>query len=367
MKQAFLPDEIFTGTDWLTTKAILLDQHLVAGIVSTESIPVEYSIQSYPGCILVPSFVDLQLYGGNGKLFSHSLDIESLEATHAYCVAGGCSHFMITMATNSIENFNKGIDAVAAYWASGKKGLLGLHLEGPWISREKRGAHVEAFIHKPAREEVISLLEKGKGIVKMITLAPEECDESLVQLILDQGVLVSAGHSNASYRLASRAFRSGIPAATHLFNAMSPLQGREPGLVGAIYDDARVMASIICDGVHVDFASVRISKKILGDRLFFITDAVTAIREGYYAHVFQGNRYTLPDGTLSGSCMTMLSTFKNSIEQAGISLDESLKMCSTYPARLLKDVSLGKIQLGHLANFNILDKKTLELVSSVFH
>jgi N-acetylglucosamine-6-phosphate deacetylase len=367
MKQAFLSDEIFTGSEWLTTGAILMDEGIVTGIIAAESLPSGYALQSYPGCIVVPSFIDLQLYGGNGKLFSHSLDVESLEATHAYCVAGGCSHFMITMATNSIENFIRGIDAAQTYQALGKKGLLGLHLEGPWISKEKKGAHVEAFIHKPGKEEVISLLERGRGIVKMITLAPEQCDESLIQLIMENGILVSAGHSNATYSQASRAFKTGIPAATHLFNAMSPLMGREPGMVGAIYDDARVMASIICDGVHVDFSSVRISKKIMGDRLFFITDAVTAVQDGYYHHVFQGNRYTLPDGTLSGSCMTMLSTLKNSVAQAGISLDESLRMCSIYPAKLLKDPILGRIQTGHPANFNILHKKTLDLVSSVFY
>ncbi|HEY4935906.1 MAG TPA: amidohydrolase family protein, partial [Puia sp.] len=181
------------------------------------------------------------------------------------------------------------------------------------------------------------------------------------------GILISAGHSNATYSQACHAFEMGVPAATHLFNAMSPLQGREPGMVGAIYDDPNVMSSIICDGVHVDFTSVRISKKIMGERLFFITDAVTAIDEGYYHHVFQGTRYTLPDGTLSGSCMTMMSTFKNAVQQAGISVEESLKMCSTYPAGLLKDPFLGKIQVGRHADFNIINKKTLELVSSVFH
>jgi N-acetylglucosamine-6-phosphate deacetylase len=122
----------------------------------------------------------------------------------------------------------------------------------------------------------------------------------------------------------------------------------------------------MCDGVHVDFASVRISKKIMGERLFFITDAVTEITEGYYQHVFKGDRYTLPDGTLSGSCMTMISTFKNAVEKAGISLEESLKMCSTYPAGLLKDPFLGKIQAGQQADFNVINRKTLELVFSVF-
>jgi N-acetylglucosamine-6-phosphate deacetylase len=367
MKQAYLADEIFTGSAWLTAQVILTDKNIITGILPKESLPSDFTVQSFRDCMIVPAFVDLQLYGGNGKLFSHSLDIESLEATHAYCVSGGCSHFMITMATNSMENVIKGIDAANAYIRSGKKGLLGLHLEGPWISKEKKGAHVEAFIHKPRRDELDSLLEKGKGIVKMITLAPEQCDDEIIQRIMDNGILVSAGHSNATYAQAKHAFDMGVPAATHLFNAMSPLQGREPGMVGAIYDDPNVMSSIICDGVHLDFTSVRISKKIMGERLFFITDAVTHADEGSYQHVFQGNRYTLPNGTLSGSCMTMMSTFKNSVEKAGISIEESLKMCSAYPAGLLKDPFLGKIQVGQNTDFNIIHRKTLELVSSVFH
>jgi N-acetylglucosamine-6-phosphate deacetylase len=367
MKQAFLADEIFTGTRTLADQVILTEKNMITGIVSDKSIPPEYTLQSFPGCLIAPAFIDMQLYGGNGKLFSHSLDSASLDATYAYCASGGCSHFMITMATNSMENFFKGMDAAGAWMASGKKGLLGLHLEGPWINPVKRGAHIESFIKKPTREDVMDIVQKGRGIVKMITLAPEQCDEGIINLLMENGILVSAGHSNASYAQASRAFTWGVPAATHLFNAMSPLQGREPGMVGAIYDDPNVMSSIICDGVHVDFTSVRISKKIMGERLFFITDAVTAIDEGYYRHVFQGDRYTLPDGTLSGSCMTMMSTFKNAVQKAGISVEESLKMCSTYPAGLLKDPFLGKIQLGQQADFNIINKKTFELVTSVFH
>jgi N-acetylglucosamine-6-phosphate deacetylase len=367
MRQAFLADEVFTGTETLKGQVLLVENNIISGIQSPGSVPSDFAAENFPGCIITPAFLDLQLYGGNGKLFSHSLDAESLDATYAYCVSGGCSHFMITMATNSLENFSKGIDAAAAYLSSGKKGLLGLHLEGPWISPIKRGAHIEAFIKRPLREEVESLLEKGKGVVKMITLAPEQCDDEIINLIMDYGILVSAGHSNASYSQASHAFKMGVPAATHLFNAMSPLQGREPGMVGAIYDDSNVMSSIMCDGVHVDYTSVRISKKIMGERLFFITDAVTSISEGYYKHIFKGDRYTLPDGTLSGSCMTMMSTLKNAVEKAGISLEESIKMCSIYPAGLLKNPHLGKIQVGRAADFNIINKKTIELVSSVFH
>lgn len=367
MKRAYLADEIFTGAKTLTGQVLLTENNRITSIQPADPLPSGYTLHAHPGCLIAPSFIDMQIYGGNGKLFSHSLDEEALEATRAYCASGGCSHFMITMATNSMENFFKGIDIAGAYMASGKKDLLGLHLEGPWISPAKKGAHIEAFIKKPTHAEVNALLEKGKNIVKMVTLAPEQCDNELVQLLLDNGILVSAGHSNATYQRAREVFSLGVSAATHLFNAMSPLQGREPGMVGAIYDDPRVMSSIICDGVHVDFNSVRISKKIMGDRLFFITDAVTEIREGYYQHIFQGNRYTLPDGTLSGSCMTMMSTCRNAVLNAGISLEEAVKMCSLYPATLLKNSSLGRITPGQPAHFNIIHKKTLELVSSMFH
>ncbi len=366
MKLAYLADEIFNGTNTLSGKVLLTENNRITGITREGDLPTDFELLHFPGCMIAPAFIDLQIYGGNGKMFSHSLDEESLDATLAYCAEGGCSHFMITMATNSMENFFKGIETVRAYRASGKKGVLGLHLEGPWISTAKKGAHIEKFIKKPTLEEVNNVLEKAKGVVRMITLAPEQCDDEIIQVLLNNGILVSAGHSNANYKRASEVFHLGVPAATHLFNAMSPLQGREPGMVGAIYDDPRVMSSIICDGVHVDFASVRISKKIMGDRLFFITDAVTEIREGNYKHIFQGDRYTLPDGTLSGSCMTMISTFKNAVVQSGIPVEEALKMCSLYPAKLLNDPSLGRIESGLPADFIVIRKENLELVSSVF-
>jgi len=367
MRKAFLADEIFTGNETFKGHALLIENNIVSDIVSQGSLPPEMTVDRFPGCMVTPGFIDLQLYGGNGKLFSQSLDTSSLDATRDYCAAGGCSHFMITMATNSMENFIKGIEAAEQYMSNGKTALLGLHLEGPWINPVKKGAHIEAFIKKPPRKDVELLLEKGNGIIKMITLAPEQCDDEIIHLIMDHGILVSAGHSNATYQQASHAFKIGVPAATHLFNAMSPLQGREPGMVGAIYDDPNVMSSIICDGVHVDFASVRISKKIMGERLFFITDAVTSISEGYYKHVYKGDRYTLPDGTLSGSCMTMMSTLKNAVEKAGIPLEESIKMCSAYPGGLLKNPFLGKIRKGQPVDFNIINKKTLVLEHSSFH
>ena len=244
MKQAYLADEIFTGNEMLEQQAVLVENNIVSGIVQKSAIPSGYNIADHPDCFIAPAFIDLQLYGGNGKLFSHSLDIDSLEATHAYCLSGGCSHFMITMATNSMENFLKGIEAAGEYMASGKKGLLGLHLEGPWINPVKKARILKHLLKsQPAKKWM--LLEKGRGIVKMITLAPEQCDDEIIQFLMDHGILVSAGHSNATYAQATHAFKMGVPAATHLFNAMSPLQGREPGMVGAIYDDSNVMSAVL--------------------------------------------------------------------------------------------------------------------------
>jgi len=191
-----------------------------------------------------------------------------------------------------------------------------------------------------------------------MTLAPERCDRACIELLLNNGIIVSAGHSNATYEEASAGFYQGIPAATHLFNAMSPLQGRQPGMLGAIYDNNDVRSSIVCDGVHVDFASVRISKKIMEDRLFFITDAVTEIQYGEYCHLFKGDRYTLPDGTLSGSTLTMLRAVRNGVENAGIPLPEALRMASTYPAAVLGEKDKrGCLRPGAHADLILLDEQ----------
>ena len=356
MPTAFIAREIFTGHEIVTGKAVLVHDEKVAGIVDKNEIPAGYLIKELNGYMLAPAFIDLQIYGGNGKLFSAELTTESLEATYKYCMNGGCSQFMITMATNSIEKFLAGIEVVKQYWSAGGKGLLGLHLEGPYINPLKKGAHIEKFIKKPTEDEISLLIQKGKGVVKIITLAPEQCDKNIIDLLLKNNIVVSAGHSNATYDEAINSFYAGIPAATHLFNAMSPLQGREPGMVGAIYDHDEVMSSIVCDGVHVDFVSVRISKKIMEERLFFITDAVAEVLHGEYIHIFKEDRYTLPNGILSGSALTMLQAVKNGIEKVGITLPEALRMASLYPAKLVGlENKYGSIKNGTHADFILLD------------
>ena len=230
----------------------------------------------------------------------------------------------IDLFTNSIDIFLKGIDVVKAFILKhSNNGLLGLHLEGPYINPIKRGAHLLEHIKHPTLDEVKLLLDKSEGIVKMMTLAPEQCNDEVIQLLLDNKVVVSAGHSNATYEQATAGFNKGITTATHLFNAMSPLQGRELGMVGAIYDHATAHSSIVCDGFHTSFSAVRISKKMMQERLFLITDAVTETSDGAYQHVLKDDHYVLPDGTLSGSALTMIKAVNNCIKQAGIEFDEA--------------------------------------------
>jgi N-acetylglucosamine-6-phosphate deacetylase len=355
---AFITREIFTGHEIHTGKAVLVKEGTIVDVVPAKAVPADYRVRELPGYMLAPAFLDLQIYGGNGRLFSAEMTTESLEAVYEYCLAGGCTQFMITLATNSIGKFVRGLEVARQYRNNGGKGLLGVHLEGPYINPAKKGAHLGNFIKKPTIDEIEHLLHKGKDIFKMMTLAPEQCDPACIGLLMKNGIVVSAGHSNATYEQAIDGFYQGIPAATHLFNAMSPLQGRQPGVVGAIYDHNDVRCSVVCDGVHVDFASVRISKKIMQDRLFFITDAVTEVQYGEYMHVFKGDRYTLPDGTLSGSALTMLQAVRNGVEKAGIPLPEALRMASLYPATVIGQQNRwGVIQPGANADMVVLDEQ----------
>jgi N-acetylglucosamine-6-phosphate deacetylase len=329
--------------------------NIIEDIVDDKNIDSAFQQINLEGLNIAPAFIDLQIYGGNGKLFSAALNIEALQATYAYCLLGGCTQFMITMATNTIEVFLKGIELVKAYWKAGGKGLLGLHLEGPYLNPEKKGAHIYECIKRPEMEEIKMLLDKGKGVIKMMTIAPEMCSDEVITYLLAQNIIVSAGHTNATYDEAMQKISLGIPAATHLFNAMSAFQSRQPGMVGAIYN-SNIKSSIVADGIHVDFAALSISKKLMGERLFFITDAVAQASTGGYQHIFKGDRYTLPNGTLSGSALTMMQAVKNAVNYANISLEEALRMASTYPAQLLNEkIPFGKIEKNYAANFVVFD------------
>jgi len=359
MQTVFTADKIFTGSDWLPDHAIVTENDLIVDVLPLVSLPHDVVIKKQLPMI-VPSFIDVQIYGAGEKLFAVYPTTDSLQKLYEHCVAGGTHYFLPTAATNTIEVFYKCIDAIKNYWQQNGKGVLGLHIEGPWINKLKRGAHIESLIHSPTLAEVKELLAYGKGVIKMITLAPEVCSKEVVDCILSNDIIISAGHSNATFNEATNAFDTGIEAATHLFNAMSLLHHREPGLPGAIMQHHAVMASIIPDGYHVDFEMISIAKQIMNERLFIITDAVTETNEGLYPHQLAGDtdsyRYE-SNGILSGSALTMMKGVKNLVDNCGIELTEALRMASLYPARLLGMTNyLGMIKKGYTAHIIFLDE-----------
>jgi N-acetylglucosamine-6-phosphate deacetylase len=344
---ALFADKIFTGDTWAFEKVVLLHDTTIEALVAPADVPAHYTQKRYNGFI-APAFIDVQIYGAFKKLFAVYPGPESLSLLNDYCTAGGAPLHQPTVATNSLDVFKNCIDAVRQYRVQGGKGVHGLHLEGPWINVAKRGAHITEFIHAPSIEEARDLLEYGSGVITMITLAPEVCSDAVIQLIQEHGIIISAGHSNATYEQAMQAFDKGIPTATHLYNAMSPLQHRAPGLVGALFNHSSAKCSVIPDGHHVDYAAIKIAKKQMGSRLFAITDAVTETSEGFYPHQLEGDKY-VSNGILSGSALTMHKAFVNLVNETAIPVEEALRMCSLYPAELLGKTGYGRIAPGYAA------------------
>ena len=356
MLNAYLNCTVFTDDNWLEDHAVLTRDGRITEIIPAKQVPMHATVHDLHGALLVPAFIDLQIYGGNGRYFPVLPDVASIEATYEACKAGGAAYFMITVPTHSPEVILKSIEAVRTYWEQGGQGLLGLHLEGPFISPEKKGAHLEKYIRSPTAEDIDWVLHHGRDIVKMMTVAPERCEPALITRLQEAGILVSAGHSNGTYEELYQSFERGITTCTHLFNAMSPLQSRAPGMVGAIYDHPSVHASVVADGMHVDFNAIRISKKIMGHRLFLITDAVAASDSGEYAFQEKDGRFVDANGILSGSSLTMLEAVKNCIVQVGIAPEEALRMASVYPAQVAGlSKELGSIAPGLRAAMVALD------------
>ncbi|TCD10870.1 N-acetylglucosamine-6-phosphate deacetylase [Pedobacter frigidisoli] len=305
--------------------------------------------------IAVPGFIDLQIYGAGGRLFSAQPTVESLTIMEDDLLKKGTTGFLACMATNTAEVFDNCIKAAKEHRTHAKN-FLGLHLEGPFLNPKRLGAHVPEFVRKATLDEIKALLDFGDGIIKMMTIAPECQDWDVIQYLLDHNVVVSLGHSNATFQQATDAYNKGIQTTTHLFNAMSPIHHREPGIPTAVFNHDKAMSSIIVDGQHLDFEVVKFAKKLLKERLFLITDAVTGCEKGPYQHIEKDNKFVMPDGTLSGSSLTMLQAVKNCVSHCDIGLTEAIKMASVYPAKLIGIENLaGEIKNNHQANILVLD------------
>jgi N-acetylglucosamine-6-phosphate deacetylase len=347
--RAYSSQRIFTGDEWVQNNAVIIKEGTIEDVLPVKDLPSGIETEYFNNSMLVPAFIDLQIYGAFEKLFAVYPNFDSLKLVNSYSNRGGAAFCMPTVATNKTEVVYQCIDAIREYWEQGGEGILGLHAEGPWINKLKRGAHVESLIHSPSVEEAEALLNYGKGVLKIITLAPEVCSKEVIDLIRSSGIKIFAGHSNTTYEEAIQHFDNGISAVTHLYNAMSPFQHRSPGLVGAAFDHQKITASIIADGFHVDYAAIRIAKKIMKERLFAITDAVTATTEGFYRHQADGDKYAA-NNILSGSSLTMYKAFQNLVNHVGTEAGEALRMCSLYPAQVMQlDNQLGRIAAGYQA------------------
>jgi N-acetylglucosamine-6-phosphate deacetylase len=363
--KAYIAGSIFTGEKWIKDHAVIVESGVIEEIIPVADVTPSLTVEKFDNHFLAPAFIDLQIYGAYEKLLAVYPEADSLFKLNEYCRSGGAAYCLPTVATNTDEVFHQAIDAVRDYWNKGGEGILGLHLEGSWINPVKRGAHIESLIHSPSLQQAKELLEYGKGVIRMITLAPEVCSQEVIDLILSYNIVISAGHSNATYEQAKKSFANGITTVTHLYNAMSALQHRAPGLVGAAMDDKKVMASIIPDGHHVDFAAIRIAKQVMQERLFVITDAVTETDKGGYQHHLAGDKYEA-DGILSGSALTMGKSVQNLVNHCGIDLSEALRMCSLYPARVISlDKELGKIEKGYKARLVLMNENNdvVQLIS----
>ncbi|QCX52285.1 N-acetylglucosamine-6-phosphate deacetylase [Elizabethkingia sp. JS20170427COW] len=247
---------------------------------------------------------------------------------------------------------------------------MGLHLEGPFISEKKRGAHIARYVIKPENQLLQEIIEKGKDIVKMITIAPEHFSDEQIKMLLASGIKVSLGHSDCSYERAMQAFDLGVDLVTHLYNAMSPFHHRKPGLVGAALANPNVYTPVILDGIHADFESVKIALKLKKDKLFFISDALflNNIKQDFKWEEFDAKlingEYINSDGNLAGANITMVEALQNAVFQLHLNFEEAIEKCTALPAEIIK-FRAGKVEENYPAKFISFDS-TLQNIKPIY-
>ncbi|WP_312227270.1 N-acetylglucosamine-6-phosphate deacetylase [Pseudescherichia sp.] len=351
---------IFTGHEILDDHALIVVDGLIDRLCPLADLPPTIEQRSLNGAWLAPGFIDLQLNGCGGVQFNdtaEAVSVETLEIMQRANEQSGCTSFLPTLITTSDDLMKQGVQVMRDYLAKHPHQALGLHLEGPWLNVVKKGTHDPDFVRSPD-SDLVDFLCANADVIAKLTLAPEMVDPAVVRKLTAAGIVVSAGHSNATLVEAKAGFRAGITFATHLFNAMPYITGREPGLVGAILDDADVYCGIIVDGLHVDFTNVRLAKRLKGDKLCLVTDATAAAGAVIDEFIFAGKTIYYrnglcvdENGTLSGSALTMIEGVANLVEHVGVALDEALRMATLYPARAIGvDKQLGSIAPGMVAN-----------------
>lgn len=321
------------------------------------------------GKSLIPGMIDIHVHGGKGVAFGIGNFASDLEKYSQFAASHGVTGFLLSISgpdadtiTHIIKDYVKILEQNQD-WSGAIP--LGLHLEGPFLNKEKHGAFNPSWIHNPVEDEVRSYLDAGHGWIKQISMAPELPGvEQIAQLLADAGVVIALGHSNTNYETASAALKGLFTHVTHTFNAQSPLHQREPGVVGAILASDKATAELIGDSYHVHPAGMKILYRCLGpERIVLITDAMPGAGQpdGEYELLNQiitvkDGKATLPDGTIGGSTGTMEVCLRTMVQLAGVPMYEAVQMASFNPAKVIgMDNRIGSIDVGKEANLAVLD------------
>ena len=364
--KAIINGELFIGNKFYTGKVLIMDGERIVDIIPQEELITTYgNIETIDAenAYVTPGFIDLQLNGCGGVLFNDDISLETLDTMHKTNLKYGCTSFTPTLITTGDESIEKAIELVKGIENKGKYGVVGLHIEGPYISLQKKGIHNPKFIRKADEAMIDKMIEAGKENVRIVTLAPENTDKKIISKLNAAGIHVAVGHSNATYEQVKEKEGFGITLATHLYNGMSSFNHREPGVVGAVFD-SDIKAGVIADGFHCHYSAIKSAIKVMGERLYLVTDAVSPVGTDMEYFYFEGNKVFYKDGkcfgedgTLGGSALTMDAGVRNLVKYCDITLEEAVRMATLYPAKAVNiDNEYGKLQPGCFADIVFLDK-----------
>ncbi len=347
-----------------TGHAIVLDGGGIAAILPTSDAPMDAPRIDLQGQTLVPGFIDTQVNGGGGVLFNDSPTVEGIAAIGRAHRRFGTTGFLPTLISDDLQTVERAVAAADAAIAAGVPGVLGVHIEGPVLNPARKGIHDERKF-SPLSEGLASALSAPRRGRTLTTLAPERVPAADIARLVAAGVIVSAGHTNATYEIARAALDAGVTGFTHLFNAMSPLTSREPGVVGAALEDQSSYCGLIVDGRHVDPVTLKIALRCRPlDRFMLVTDAMPLIGADQTRFMLQGQEIRVEhgvcvnaDGTLAGSHLDMASAVRNAMSLLGLSLSQAVEMASASPAHFLGlGHELGAIEPGYRADLVLLDE-----------
>jgi N-acetylglucosamine-6-phosphate deacetylase len=364
MLLAFKNGKILTDAGIENGRTLLVRDGRIEAIVGAREVVGPDRTFDLNGQLLIPGFIDAQVNGGGGVLFNDSPDVESIAAIGSAHRRFGTTGFLPTLISDDLSVVARAIDAVRQAIAKGVPGVLGIHIEGPFLSNERRGVHDGAKL-RTLDTDAVNLLSTRHGGVTLVTLAPECTTPAIIRALSDAGVIVSAGHTNATYEQLQPAFAAGLRGFTHLFNAMSPMTSREPGAVGAALANADSWVGLIVDGHHVHPEVLKIALRAKRrDRFMLVSDAMPSVGAAVKEFRIQGRLITVDgsrivddEGRLAGAHLDMASAVRNTVEMLGVQLADALRLASANPAAFLKLGDVGRIAPGQRANLALVDEE----------